>query len=384
MADTPVDIAILGGGLSGGLIAHALRARRPDLSVALIEAGPTLGGNHLWSFFTGDIASRDWALVEPFVEHSWPRYNVLFPARRRVIDHRYNSVTSAHFDRVLRALLPPGAIVTGQAGEAADGCVRLASGRTIPARAIIDARGSGDLSTLRCGWQKFVGQRLRLAAPHGLDAPIVMDATVDQAEGYRFVYVLPLSPDTVFVEDTYYNDLPQIDRRELAGRIADYAAARGWTIAAVEHEEQGVLPVVTGGDWAAYWASTGPHAKAGVRAGLFHPMTGYSLPDAVRLASAIADAPDLSQGALDRLTREAAQQAWRRGGFYRLLGQMLFHAADAPDRYRVLERFYRLPAALIGRFYAGETTLGDRMRILIGRPPVPLSRAIGAIIRSGE
>ena len=41
-----------------------------------------------------------------------------------------------------------------------------------------------------------------------------------------------------------------------------------------------------GGDFDAYWRSTGTDlAKAGMRAGLFHPTTGYSLPDAVRLAS---------------------------------------------------------------------------------------------------
>ena len=54
-----------------------------------------------------------------------------------------------------------------------------------------------------------------------------------------------------------------------------------------------MLPVVLGGDFEAYWGSTGTAlAKAGMRAGLFHPTTGYSLPDAVRLACLIAAAPD--------------------------------------------------------------------------------------------
>jgi lycopene beta-cyclase len=42
----------------------------------------------------------------------------------------------------------------------------------------------------------------------------------------------------------------------------------------------------------------------------------------------------------------------------------------------VLERFYRLRAPLIGRFYAGESTLSDKLRILSGKPPVPLVRAL--------
>ena len=58
---------------------------------------------------------------------------------------------------------------------------------------------------------------------------------------------------------------------------------------------------------------------------------------------------------------------------------MLLRAADPPDRYRVLERFYRLPAPLIARFYSGRSTLGDRIRILAGKPPVSVVRAVRAL-----
>src|SRR3546814_3704722 len=55
------------------------------------------------------------------------------------------------------------------------------------------------------------------------------------------------------------------------------------------------LPVALGGDIAAYLASGGPAPKLGVRAGLFHPTTGYSLPDAVRTAVELARLPDISR-----------------------------------------------------------------------------------------
>jgi lycopene beta-cyclase len=54
---------------------------------------------------------------------------------------------------------------------------------------------------------------------------------------------------------------------------------------------------------------------------------------------------------------------------------MLFRAAAPAERYRVLERFYRLPDGLVRRFYAGAPSLLDRVRILSGRPPVPVRRA---------
>ena len=61
---------------------------------------------------------------------------------------------------------------------------------------------------------------------------------------------------------------------------------------------------------------------------------------------------------------------------------MLFRAADPPQRYRILERFYRLPEPLIARFYAGRSTLADRVRILAGKPPVSVGRAIAAMMET--
>ena len=59
---------------------------------------------------------------------------------------------------------------------------------------------------------------------------------------------------------------------------------------------------------------------------------------------------------------------------------MLFGAAEAGQRYRVFEHFYRLPAPLIARFYAGTLTALDKARILTGRPPVPLGRAMAVFL----
>lgn len=54
------DIAILGGGLAGGLIALALHRARPDVRVKLIEADDMFGGNHVWSFSRAMSTRRAW------------------------------------------------------------------------------------------------------------------------------------------------------------------------------------------------------------------------------------------------------------------------------------------------------------------------------------
>ncbi len=377
------DLAILGGGLAGGLIASALAAKRPDLDVKIVDSGLSLGGNHIWSFFDSDIAAEDRWLVEPLISHHWDRYEVAFPAHGRTIPHGYNSVESEQFDAVVRAQLGPDRIIAATVQTAHPSGATLADGAMIEAKGVIDGRGPGDVDMLDVGWQKFVGQLLQLTAPHNLDHPIIMDATVEQVDGYRFVYCLPFGPTTVFVEDTYYSDGPALDVPLVSARIADYASARGWQVHSVDRQETGVLPVVNGGSFEKYWASTGiDMAKVGMRGGLFHPTTGYSLPDAVRLASLIASAPDLSGPALAALTHGLARQLWKKRRFYRVLDAMLFRAAFPAERYRIMEKFYRLNDDLVSRFYSATTTPADMVKILTGKPPIPIPRALGAIFRS--
>jgi len=374
------DLAIVGGGLAGGLIALALRKKRPDLDLRLIEASPQIGGDHVWSFFDRDVATADRWLAAPLVSYGWRGYDVAFPAHARSLPTGYYSIESERFDRVVRTSLAPGQLIAEKAIGMGTTAVVLASGDRIEAKGVIDARGPGDMSMLDLGWQKFVGRELLLSEPHGVTRPTIMDATVEQIDGYRFVYCLPFTATRMFVEDTYYSDTPTIDRDALVDRIQDYALGRGWVTETVSREESGALPVAIGGDFDAFWRSGGVGIpKAGLRAGLFHPTTGYSLPDAIRLAARIAAASDLSTPALYDLTYGMASGAWADRGFYRTLDAMLFRAAEPDERYRILERFYRLGPGLIGRFYAGRSSVMDKARILSGKPPVPVGRAIAAI-----
>jgi lycopene beta-cyclase len=377
------DVAIVGGGLAGGLIALALRTKRPDADIRLIEPG-AIGGAHVWSFFSSDIADDDRWLAAPLVSYGWRGYDVAFPAHRRTLGAGYYSIESERFARVVGDSLAPGQLIAQKAIGVGAGAVVLASGDRVEAKGVIDARGAADMSMLELGWQKFVGRELVLTRPHGVERPVVMDACVQQIDGYRFVYCLPFGDKRMFVEDTYYSETPDIDRAALTGRIDAYAAAKGWKVRKTAREEAGALPVAIGGDFDAFWRAGGAKiAKAGLRAGLFHPTTGYSLPDAIRLAAAIGKASDLSSAALHDLTYTMARRAWNERGFYRMLDAMLFRAAEPEKRYRILERFYRLNPALIGRFYAARSTMMDKARILTGKPPVPIGRAIAAI-RGGK
>jgi lycopene beta-cyclase len=376
------DVAIVGGGLSGGLIALALAKMRPELDVVLIEQGQSFGGNHIWSYFASDILPAHRWLTAPLVTYGWSGYDVKFPAHSRSLDNIYYTIESERLDWVLRKELPASSLMLGREVKAVSPrLVVLDGAQRINAGGVIDVRGAGDLNHLDCGWQKFTGQLMQLSEPHNITKPIVMDATVDQHDGYRFVYVLPFAMDKLFVEDTYYSDKPDHDPRILRQRLAAYADEKGWKVERILREENGVLPVVMGGDLESYWNSgSGRTAKAGARGAFFQPVTSYSLPDAVRNAIFIAAQPELDGDKLNLALRQRSEEHWHKGKFFRMLNRMLFRGADGPDRYKILERFYRLQPSLIERFYAGNTTIKDMIRILSGKPPIPIRRAIKAIL----
>lgn len=374
MSGRDCDIAVVGGGLAGGLIALALTKQRPEFAVRVLEAGAAPGGNHRWSWFESDLSPEGRELMDAFRPTRWDRgYDVRFPRFARTLSTPYRSLSSQDFAAGLARLLPTGTIRTGAAAASLDRAgVTLASGDRIAAGAVIDCRGLAPSPHLAGGWQVFMGRHMRTREPHGVERPIVMDAEVEQLGGYRFVYVLPLAPDELFVEDTYYQDSPLLDRTALSRRLEAYCDLRGYRHEGLG-EESGVLPVVTGGDFAAFQRAQRIQGVgvAGARGGFGHPLTSYTLPFAVEIALAIAARADLSGEQLAAMLEVRARRHWHATRFYRRLGAMLFGARPA-ERRRVFARFYHLDQRLIERFYAGRSTLADHARILCGRPPVPL------------
>ena len=376
-------LIIAGGGLSGVLTAMAFVRARPDVAVTVVEANDTLGGDHTWSFYETDLNARAAMLVEPLIAHRWDGYETRFRGFSRTFTTGYRSITSRNFHAVAMERLGD-RVRLGARVASIDGTgLTLASGARLEADAVIDARGARRLDGVALRWQKFLGREVRLSAPHGLTHPVIMDANVPQVDGYRFVYVLPFTPDTLLIEDTYYSEGAAVNAEALRARIDDYAAGRGWTIEETLREEQGALPLLLSGDFPAMWAGAAPVGGAvplGLRAGLFHPVTGYSLPSSARTAVALASLTGpLKSDRLRAAVEGIVRKHFARSGFDRLLNRLLFLAGEPQDRHLVLERFHKLPQPLIERFYAGRLPRAYKLRILMGKPPVPLLKAVRVV-----
>ncbi len=360
------DYAIVGGGLQAGLIALAVRAKQPAARIAIVERDQALGGNHTWCFHADDVPA-DAAWITPLVVQRWAGYDVAFPRRRRHLESAYACTTSARLDELVRPVVD--GLFLGEVATAIEPNQVTTASRSITATAVIDARGPDrSASWGESGWQVFVGREVRVTN-HGLGHPMLMDATVPQHGGFRFVYVLPLSADVLLIEDTIFADTPTLDVDDGRRAIADYAAAHGWSIEAVLREETGVLPLPLRVP-APVVNDAGP-LVAGYAGHWFHPTTGYSFPIAARLAAFIADRP-----ASELFGAPLRDEARAHGGqlaFACRLNRMLYNWFAPEQRYNVLERFYGLAEGLIRRFYSMALTRTDRARILVGRPPRGMS-----------
>lgn len=378
--NSKADLIIVGAGLAAAILALRLSHNDDAPRILILERSDTPFGNKTWSMQATDMSAQDRAWLGGAIFAEWPRQSVQFEALDRVIETGYCSLSSETLSKAVAAL--PNVEVRGaaQVTEITQDNLTLETGEVLTAPCILDARGHVPDKAMELAYQKFVGWTVETREPHGIDAPVIMDGTVEQIDGFRFVYLLPFSDTRILIEDTRYADGSTLDEASIEETIRQYAANKGWEIDRVVHREAGVLPITLAFDKHNFRANRDGRPSLGMRAGLFHATTGYSLPDAIRVANLIGDAGPLSSDGIANLLLAYGRKRARVQTFYRFLNRMLFKAAEPERRHLVMQKFYRLPRQTIERFYAGRTTVTDVMRILSGEPPVPIRRALPCIL----
>ncbi len=371
------DYGIVGGGLQGCLLAHALAWHRPEATVLLLERAAELCGNHTWSFHETDVAEQAQGWFDSLVSHRWPGYRVRFPGLSRRVEIPYATITS---DRLREATLslageaaaPRTGRLVVRTGESCEilspTAVRLGGNDDIFCRAVLDCRGRAAAGPVGgVGYQTFIGHEYETGSRWPASEPTVMDVRADQSGGFEFLYELPLGDDRVLLEYTRFHEEPACDEVRAAELIAMRLVEAGAGSAKLLRTEQGCLPM----PYAAAASHTGPSPAGGYAGGWYHAATGYSMPLAVRFAELVARARP------ERVATEVAAAASEdrlRRGFARFLNRLLFCLVRPADRWKIFQRFYRvLPEERIARFYAHRFTFTDAARILIGWPPAGLA-----------
>lgn len=397
------DVIIVGGGLAGGLTALRLSQLHPEKKVLLLEREQTLGGNHTWSFHETDLISvsepgeetgdKSGLWLQPLITKSWDAHEVRFPNLNRVVQNPYHSIRAEHFHTTLMKILGRNVRLGCDVERATDFEVETSDGEILQAPLVIEASGitptkktDRTFAGVACGWHKFTGFDLKLRKPHGLNHPVLVDATIPQMDGFRYFSYFPWDETRILVEETFLSSTSDLNQARISRSIRAYAERAGWDVESVERTEEGRMPLplyalefdrpshaaveFDGEDF----TDRSPVAIS-TGSGWFHSATSDSLPDAVRIADFICGLPQLRTGPVRADLRKFRRDWIDQQRFYRLVNRLMFRAVEPSLRYQVLERFYGLRPDIVERYFAGTTSRADRTKILGSKPVVRPGRA---------
>lgn len=369
------DILFVGGGLANSLLAWQIKRLKPWLRFLVLEKGKSLGGKHTWSFHEKDVPAEALDWLRPVISASWPFYQVIFPKYMRQLESRYFSIRSKKLHDVVMSEIGEQVRFETDVDILSSMQVRLNNGDILTAPLIVDGRGVDESDSAYCGFQKFVGLELELSYPHGLKGPILMDASVEQKDGYRFFYCLPWSETRLLVEDTRYSGNSNLEVSEFRKEIMSYCQEKNWVVKEVFDEESGCLPLPLSSRFFEALKTLG--IPIGMRAGLFHPTTGYSLPLTVKTIDQFLKAHKENQWPhLQKMLMKSESLNQR---IFIWLNRVMFGATHPEKRYTFLQHFYELPETLVDAFYAHQMTFKDWVRFFLRTPPVKVISAFKAL-----
>ncbi len=343
------DLLIVGAGPAGRALAH--RGRAHGLSVTLVDPDP----DRVWTATVGVFADDlpGW-LDETVIACTAPHF-VVYTPRRRVIERRYCVLSPA---RLQAALTLDGVVLERQLVSALQPRqVRLADGRTVSARQVIDARG---------GWgedpalprQRAFGSVQRIDDGSGDDGSgdfgdgdfgdgdemVLMDWRCTPEQQPSFSYRVALGDGTRLVEETCLAGHPAPSLAELERRNA------------VRYPEPGSGPPERV-DFPLYldrapWRRAGA-VRFGAGGGLMHPATGYSIAASLGVADGLAAA--LAAGADPGGHLWPAEARWTHR--LRMLGLEVLLGFHGSDLRAFFDAFFTLPVPTQRAYLSDRTSV---------------------------
>ncbi|HYD12778.1 MAG TPA: lycopene cyclase family protein [Allosphingosinicella sp.] len=360
-------IVIAGGGLAGALAALAMARHRPDVPLLVVEEAETFGGTGIRTFSDAELGRDGAGLIGAEAIARWPGIYLSFPGMNRNLRLNWSGFGGVDLHRALVEALDPKQYRLGTRVVAVrEDALVLEGGEELKAESAIDARGPANLSSLELLYEVRLEREYAFAAPHRVDRPVLIDATVAQDGALRFMQCIPLSADRLVVGDVMVSERIQPDA-ETGARLDAYVAARGWKPTASADDSGGehveVRPLPHGGDFAAFWRLGGARvAKLGLRGGFIHPLTGRTLGDAVTNAMLLTRQRDFSAGALHDLFEAEAKQAWKKRELLR--GVTAAFARTRPEGRRdLLAALYGLGPGTIAGLNTDDLGWIDRMKV---------------------
>src|SRR5436305_7292845 len=230
-------LLIAGGGVSASLAALAMARLRPEVPMLLVpESG--LGGNRTLLLFDEGLSDEERDLVAPLIAESWDSVYSAFPGKSRKLKLACHAVTPERIEAALRDALRPEQIrIEDRIVAVRDNSLLLHGGETILGHGVVDARTWAHQTTLELGWRRSFGWLCDFSAPHRVDRPVLVDATMSQGTLCGFFSLTPFGDTRLLVERVDYGPSAEVDSDTAGKAIADYVSARGWKGGAAERAE---------------------------------------------------------------------------------------------------------------------------------------------------
>lgn len=371
----PVDLVVLGGGLSGLSLAMRLAQSGHAGRVVIVEPRQRYEDDRSWAFW----ARRDSAWAAS-ATRTWERWSFAqageAPLEKSAEGWCYAYLRSSDFyQSALDAIAACPGITLLQGARAdrieagSDGVIVSTTAGTLSARQVVDTRPppASQLSAATM-YQSFAGRELRLAGP-GFDdgsVELMTDMRCD-SRGFVFSYLLPQSRTRALVEVTRFSTQP-LGEAELAPELDALLEDRGWSQAQVLRQEAAILPMglppVSGaGDLPGI-------VRAGMGAGALRAASGYGFLRiqawAERCAAAVMQGrPAVGHPAEPRLRR------WMDAVFLRALAR---HPERTPEFFMKLAT--SVPGPAFVRFMSDQAGWADHARIIAALPAGPFMQAL--------
>lgn len=370
---------IMGAGCAGLSLCHYLLERGVCDPILILDKKERFEDDRTWCFWDveptpfSDLAVKRWNSWSVHAEgrnllHTTGRYPyVCLPASEFYADALAR--IAAH-DNVTVRLEEE---VQGYE-EVADGVIVRTPERVYSADSVFDGRGLPPGSPLferarasrRWVSQKFLGLRLRTQRPvFDASACTLMDFSVSQERGLRFVYVLPFGEREALVENVYLSEArvsPEEHRAEISGYLNERYGLSAEDYV-VDGEERGHIPMTD------YPFPRRPGQRVysvGMLGGETRPSTGYTFLRVQRYCRALA-ANLAGSGAAENV--HPRRYDLLDGLFLRFVRE---HPGDCPGVYARM--FAGVPPDPLVRFLTEKSTPLDEARIVGALPKVPFLR----------
>lgn len=385
---TEYEYVILGAGCAGLSLCCYLLEQGVTEPILILDAKDGFVDDRTWCFWDveatpfSDLAAKRW--------NSWTVHADGDTVEQISERYPYQCLTAADFyENALDRVTRPGN-VTLRLNEAVRSCKEhgdetfvTTTKESYTARYVFDGRGMPpDSPTFqearrRAVWvpQKFLGLRIRTKkAVFDPGRCKLMDFSVSQERGLRFVYVLPFSEREALIENVYLSEA-DISADEYRSELQNYLA-EVYGISpddyVVDGEERGYIPMT---DYS-FPRKLGERTYSiGMLGGESRPSTGYTFLRIQRYCRALAESVVAGREPPERI--EAVRYKLLDKVFLRFMSE---HPEECPEVY--FRMFTSLTPDTLVRFLTEKSTLSDDLRLVLAMPKMPfLKIAFRMVVR---